>query len=391
MLNKSIPKVILFHRTIAPEYDDRLNKIFATFDKFGISSAHAYLWDRTNTSRSGRFSHGGFWTLLKIPFGSKAIPRPGAIYTAYEIFVETFQSIRIIRRNRPNVIILQNHRMFLLAFFLVAFNKSRYRLIWDLRELPKGFYNNGILPRIFFAYLMENFDVVIATNEARKKFLEDFFGSRSLLNSIVLPNYPLLDAGFSSVESILLKNSEIYSNQPFIYIQSANAPSRYPYNSVKAALLATNSSVVVTGDFDQKALNDLKVEFGDVLEQRVSFLGYVSSMQIKFLLSKSLVSLIFYESTEPNNEFCEPNRLYQAISNGVPVIVGINQGLSRLVTQLKCGVILPDDGSSLSSVINAFSVLIKDYDKYKSNADAAKNKLSWEDVEYRLIESVLTL
>jgi len=379
-------KVILFHRSVGPENDDRIIKISSSLIKHGCFF-HAYLWDRSNLKRKGLFPCGSRWTTFRIPFGSKKIPRPGMLYTIYEIFYETLQAFFTIKKTRPDVIIIQNHRLFLLVQVVLFFHKDS-RLIWDLRELPKGFYNTGYIPRIYFSYLANSVGSLIVANESRKNFLVSNFKLSNSLKLATLPNYPLRDWSINTDNSVFNKDNRLLNSDSFVYIQSASSSSRFPYNSVKAALIASTLNIVITGFFEDSVIRKLRCEFGAEFDRRVIFLGYVSSFAISALLGKAYVSLIFYRSDEPNNEYCEPNRLYQALNKGVPVIVGSNLGLRTPIEVFRNGVVLSSDGRSLDSIILAFNELHINYMKYKSNSVLAMGNCIWEDIELSLIKFI---
>ena len=64
--------------------------------------------------------------------------------------------------------------------------------------------------------------------------------------------------------------------------------------------------------------------------------------------------MIFYDDKEVNSLYCEPNRLYQAIGRGCPVIVGNNPTMKNIVERLSCGVVVSDSGNSPENIITAF-------------------------------------
>jgi hypothetical protein len=51
-----------------------------------------------------------------------------------------------------------------------------------------------------------------------------------------------------------------------------------------------------------------------------------------------------------NTRLCAPNRLYQALSRGVPVVVGSNPPMAHLVRETDCGVVLRTDGADVNDV-----------------------------------------
>ncbi len=70
---------------------------------------------------------------------------------------------------------------------------------------------------------------------------------------------------------------------------------------------------VVVGNFQEEIKGKLSARYGDKLFQKVYFRGKVDQLAIPDYIKGSKLSIILYRITEPNNRYCEPNRMYQSI------------------------------------------------------------------------------
>ena len=91
------------------------------------------------------------------------------------------------------------------------------------------------------------------------------------------------------------------------------------------------------------------------------------------------MSLVFYKNTSPNNWFCEPNRLYQNLINGNPVVVGNNPPMKELIEQYEVGVCAETDGADVNAMVSAIKNLLDNYDLIKGRVKDRYNKWLWDE------------
>jgi glycosyltransferase involved in cell wall biosynthesis len=380
--------VILFHRTIGSEYDDRIQKIFGSIVCTDSAVPTAFLWERENTARKGDFLQGGSFEVFRLPFASRKIPRPGPFWSFYEIIAESLMGFLKVRDQAPDVVVIQNHRLFGLVHLLLLSQKRKYRLVWDLRELPTGFMRKGSLRAQYFGKLMQKCDAVIVTNQSRQAYMRELYGSVSLEKSVTIPNYPSIEFASSPTTELNDQLAAKLANKPFFYIQNPSSPDRYPKQAIEAILKYTNILAVVSGRLNDQVKRDLETSWGDVFRERVLLTGMITGEEIISLLDRCVAALVFYDWDRPNNDFCDPNRLYQAIARGAPVVVGANKGMKPIVGRLCCGVVTDGDGRSVEDIGSALQRLLLDHDVYRHNAMEARTAFSWKSNERELLRAI---
>ena len=380
--------VSLYHRTIGVEYDDRIQKIFASIATLTTKTPKAFLFERNNLARKGHFAQGGSFEVFHLPFASKKVPRPGPFWSFYEIIAESLMSFGKIRDQDPDVVVIQNHRLFGLVHLLLLNPKREYRLVWDLRELPTGFMRKGSLRSQYFGWLMQKCDAVIVTNQSRQAYMRELYGPLALENSFVVPNYPSIEFASSSSSNLNNALASKLGNRRFFYLQNPSSQGRYPQQGIEAVLKYTDLSVVVSGRLDEQAKGFLESVWGEVFHERVILTGMIPSKDIISLLDRCVAALVFYNWDLPNNDFCDPNRLYQALARGIPVVVGGNKGMKPIVEPLCCGVVTDEDGRSAEDIGVALQRLLLAHDMYRQNAIKARNAFVWESNERVLLRAI---
>uniref|UniRef100_UPI00404A677D hypothetical protein n=1 Tax=Flavobacterium sp. TaxID=239 RepID=UPI00404A677D len=170
----------------------------------------------------------------------------------------------------------------------------------------------------------------------------------------------------------------------YVYLQGLTGALRYPYNSIASILEATDFKIVIVGSFgDIASKSKLEQNFGSVLIERVFFAGKVSQLAIPSYLDKAVFSMIFYDNSFPNNEYCEANRFYQAINFGIPVITGCNISMSSVVKKFNLGISLETDGRDIGEIKSSIESLLVDYELFKNNCYKNKETFVWKDSDVK--------
>ena len=101
------------------------------------------------------------------------------------------------------------------------------------------------------------------------------------------------------------------------------------------------------------------------------------------------MSLAFYKNVSPNNWYCEPNRLFQNLINGNPVVVGYNPPMKELVEKYGVGVSAETDGSDIDAIIRAIKQVITKYDSIKQNIAFNEKQWLW-NIQDNTIANIIT-
>lgn len=263
----------------------------------------------------------------------------------------------------------------ILPFLLFINNKP---MIWDLHELPSRFMN-GFIGKTILKYIEKKCFSIIHANTERFDllFYKKAFSCKS--KHLVLRNYPSFNEIDKDFDEDFINFKEWKKDSRCVYLQGLTNIDRADVESVEAVLSKPKLKCVVIGNFNKNSKQYLLNKYKEEFEQRVFFTGMIKQLKTPQYIKECFTSLIFYKDTCPNNLFCEPNRMFQNVINGNPIVVGLNPPMKEFVNQFKCGVSVDTDGCNVSEIVKGLEEMIKNYDYYKQNALKASNKILWSN------------
>lgn len=276
-----------------------------------------------------------------------------------------FKCMRYLNKERPKIIVFHDVQQYLNILLSIILIKPRFesRIVWDLHELPHISLSKFFLTKILVKFILSRCDLLIYTNEERRKYILKTFNHKEneyfILNNF--PNDQFIASERKSLSRIIQKwlNGESYILWLGAAIEGRNFSSFLSaYNNVK-------------DDFKLIILGNVSEEFSSIIaqlknEERV-FTDFVDQSELINYIDNAKFSVVLYNSLTPNNKYCEPNRLYQLLSRNIPIICGNNPTMKKHFEYYKHGVILPDDGKSNVSMAKAFAEIINNYNLYISN------------------------
>jgi len=122
--------------------------------------------------------------------------------------------------------------------------------------------------------------------------------------------------------------------------------------------------------------------------KQVEYIGPISYREVIERTFRSSLILILYDPRVPNNRYASPNKLFEAMMAGKPVIVSGGTSMARIVGEEECGRIIGyDDSESLKRAI----IQLRDDPSLRAKLGvngrkAYLKKYNWTLMEERLIE-----
>lgn len=370
--------IFIFHRSVGFSKDSRLRKLIASFSRFNLSVS-GIIFERENVAKTFFMNNNAIIHIKKIIFASKKQPRGGWIFSSLELIQETLIGAIFILRNRPDIIYIQNHRQFFFVIFALFFRLIGLskKVIWDFREYPPKIMQNGIF-RYLISFLLNHVDSIISANQHRSLLMQETF---HIENKSIYSINNYVDSDFMNLEKHCLpKEINLWLNgREYFYIQSPFSSDRCFLNTALAIIYESNKAIIVTGDVYKDDLIRLKGLIGEqICNERLLLIGVVDEVELCTFIDNAYGSIIFYLMNDINNKHAEPNRLYQCLSRGLPVIVGANQSMSYPVRRSNSGVVCSSDGSSVDDIRSVILDFDKNYHELKRSAIANKHMFSWK-------------
>ena len=364
------------------EYDDRIRKEILTiksqrtdveFEIFAIIDGKHALNDSGLTDYGIKYTLPLLKSRLKYKSGSHLLKKAWEFYSVVNPKLKDFDAIWCANFDPFMFILL-----------------SRKPKVWDMHELPEMFLSSG-LKKIFLKILMQRCKVIIHANVERLHYLKKINALAHEANQYVIRNFPMLKEASINIDSKYKAFIAWLGDNDCVYLQGIYNNSRCDIESIEAIMLVPQLKAVVVGNFNSKLKEQLEKKYGDKLQEKVFFTGMLPQKTTSIYIKKCKVALILYRNTNPNNYYCEPNRMYQAIINNCPVVVGCNPPMKELVTKFGFGVVLDDDGSSTIEIVKGLNKIFANYLYYHDCIIKNKNVVLWEQqdsVFHEIIESL---
>lgn len=294
-------------------------------------------------------------------------------------------------RNKYNFLVFHDMQQYLnILVTRMLFRNWKGKVIWDMHELPHPIFFKHWIFRAFMNKVLRSVDLLVYTNSERRKLtLEKFCYEEHL--SFILNNYPDKEFNFSQHQKLPFEVNSWLDGEKYILWLGGGSEARNfgnfldVYNSEFKAMFKLIILGRVESDFAH-ICNKL------VLENRVK-ISFVKQSELINYIDNSFFSVVLYKDNTMNNLYCEPNRLYQLLNRGIPVIVGNNPTLADVLEGRNFGIVLSDDGSQREVLNDAFKKMIENreifYETLKFNNE--KQMLNIDDQFKSIIDSLKKL
>lgn len=280
-------------------------------------------------------------------------------------------------------------------FFYLIFRKYDYILANDLDTLPA----------CFFASKLKNTELVYDSHELfsesvelqGRKFvegfwrkLEDFFLPRikksyTVSQSIVEFYDKKYQNKMGLIRNIPLKNDILKveevtfptKNKTILY-QGVLNPGRGLKPMIKALHFINNLDLIIIGY--GKVEEELKTFVAEQnMNDRVHFLGRISRDKLFNYTKLATLGMVLEEPLGLSFQYSLPNKLFDYIHAGIPIVAGNLPEISRIINQYNVGVLVDDyQPETIASTINTLldnnALLLE----IKENQQKAKEILCWE-------------
>lgn len=374
-------------KTSSYKNDGRLLKWIKSLKSHGVKSDVFIVEDINDRVKS--VDNGTSITSVKLISRRFFSKRKGYLFKAPEFAV---RSLIYLRKSSADFIVFHDVQNYLTLFFLciTGYKRKKFKIIWDLHELPHDSLSRFALTRRIVQFILQNVDALVYTNRQRRECILSLFSFKEP-HFFILNNFPEREYVSSPKAPLPVEVKDNIGNSPYV-LWMGNANSTRNFIPVINSLVEYKSTVkvVVMGRIDLDVQTYLSEQNLDTLV----FSRFVPQTEIIKYVDNAMFSLVFYKQTSLNNLYCEPNRLYQLITRNIPVIVGNNPPMKSWVEQYDCGIVLDDDGSNEASLKTAVDKMMDsahrvEFANNMRHSDLA-DVLSWDDQFNELFPKMLS-
>lgn len=329
------------------------------------------------------------------PFGSK-VPK------FINKLVSFFNYIKCIIQINPNVI--SAHDLFpalLVSWLSTLFIKHKVVLIYDSHEfeLERNVKRNVLvkyLIKILEGFLITKCKLIIVVNESIANMMFSIYKLKE--KPLVVRNIPFywhIDYDKCLKKRIEFINSFKNDSINKILMYHGNiCIGRGIIIAIEIISKLNNVGLVILGKFiDQKFKNELFDHINSLgVSDRVIFCDEVKNEDLVTFIGAVDIELVLIEPIVKSYYYSLPNKLFESIQAGVPVIVSNLPELVNIVSNYNIGMIC--DISSIDNIIDNINQMLYNIDLYNSfkiNTNIAKNKLCWEQEKLVLINKFIEI
>jgi glycosyltransferase involved in cell wall biosynthesis len=221
-------------------------------------------------------------------------------------------------------------------------------------------------------------EVVILADETRVRQYEN-----RLLNTIIIYNSPINSIATDEPSDNIQENS---THEFTIFYAGILSKDRGIESMLLAAGNVPGIRIIIAGyGKDVEYYKDLFNKYPSV-----TFLGTINYQSVIEYTRKASLLFALYDPSITNNKFASPNKLFEAMMCGKPIMVSSETSMSEKVLREGCGVVVEYD--NVDQIQSAITRLRDDPALCASMGNngrtAYKREYSWEIMEKRLKDSM---
>ncbi len=305
------------------------------------------------------------------------------------------RSLGPLIREHPDVCVAHQLDTLPLAL-IVRWLISNMKVAFDAEDIYSLMIHSNVpsvLPPIIHIVedrLASQADLLILPSEALKKYLRKDLEMKSL----VIMNVP--EKGFTRYVGSDAKSELHLAGRIVVIYFGLLTANRGLETLIRAIGILANRGeqavALIAGD--GPLLQKLKqISAFEGLSDKVLFLGRVPRDRVPYILSACDMTAILNTGEDPLSLPANPNKLFESMVCGVPLMVSNFGELARIVKEADCGVTVnPDNPEDVAKTI---SKLGRDPDLRKRLSEnglrAMSREYSWEPVSHKLVRSIAML
>lgn len=227
-------------------------------------------------------------------------------------------------------------------------------------------------------------DVVITVNQSIATELEQRYGVcnvKVIYNAERTHDNPIVSRRFHEAFGL-------HADRKIILLQGGLSAGRNLEVLVEAMRYVQSPSVVLVVLGDGVLLHSLQKKVQqEGLKERVCFHAAVPQNELLALTAAADAGVIPYQATCLNNHYCTPNKLFEFIAAGLPILATDLPEIRRLVDEQRIGLV--GDTSSpqkMAALIDDFFSDKQRFATWKTRLLAVRQLICWEQEEKKLVE-----
>jgi hypothetical protein len=250
------------------------------------------------------------------------------------------------------------------------------KIIWDHHELVP----DRLLKSRFYGWLISYSDIVIHANSDRVTYTKSQLPDKYASKFVVLENYP--DRNFAQMHHKPIEDNfqRWLAGSEYCLFQGSALTYRKVMECIEAIYAIDDIKLIIMGPCDDQTHALIEQRWPNYRD-KVFITGWIPQSSFFSYMDEAIVSIVFYENIDTNHWLCAPNRFFNAILRGIPIICGPNPPMKRIVEEEGVGVFCNNNGEDFKEISYCINLIRKNQQAYKKRCLSARNKFVWENQE----------
>jgi glycosyltransferase involved in cell wall biosynthesis len=280
--------------------------------------------------------------------------------------------------------ILHCHDLWILpaVYSLRLFKKCR--VVYDAHEYFEGleiFNKNKIRKNIWMLVekkAVARIDVLVTVSEPIARLYKQKYPGVKHIE--VIRNLPKKEI----TSDALISDKWPVTNKKIIVFQGHFKPGRGLLKLIEAMASIDGALLVLIGGGELEGEIQKKITFLDV-ESKVLIIGYIPTNQLIPTASKADLGVVLFEPTSINYRYALPNKFFEYIMAGIPVLASNIETFVEYLGTYKIGKTV--DSQNVKDIAETIKIMLADEEQstqWKKNSRHASNTLNWENESLKL-------
>lgn len=225
--------------------------------------------------------------------------------------------------------------------------------------------------------LVRRIDALIVANDRIGELIDSNLRSKPT----VIMNCVEIDQGDGSL-GFRSNDGVKYPDDIVIFYGGSLEPSRY---LLEVAEVVTKLEGFIFKIAGSGRLADQLRKFSEA-SKKIQFLGFLKRDELLQHLKKSSIALCLADPSNANNKIGTPNRLFEAMAFGIPVIASKGTFAGEIVEENRCGLVIEWSEENFLEAIEALGDIQLRQELGRNGRLAVEREYSWNIMKKRLID-----
>lgn len=277
--------------------------------------------------------------------------------------------------------------LYSLPFCVIAAKLKGKKIFYDSREVYTGLpaLNDKkivkALVRIIESHYIHKTDLVLTTGKMDSDYIEKLYNLKS---TEVLRNLPLTNTDISPVD--LRSKFQNPGNLKLILYQGIIVKGRGIEIYFEIIKKTDNLGLIILGGGEDEEFYKKMAEKSGI-NDRVLFAGKIKQNELLNYTAAAELGLSIITNISTNNYYALPNKLFEYLMAGIPVIASDMPQMKEIIEKYKVGeVVAENDSAAIIKIIQKWSDEPELYTQLKENCKVAAKELNWENEFGRILD-----